>query len=333
MSLYFQRERKNLETVINKNEIVLFDTPVISSETTPYTESDQPPGIPEPDFEYQADGTIDILREAKFIVSWNIATATGMSTDGQSFQLKKRDYSVVNPAASGAWIELGSGAATFKTSVTTGFTIVEVAEQELTDFNRATIALFNVSDDALKLSKHPHTKAAIIIFNLGPTDVDITKLYEYINELYRFITFSDVHVYTTYSAPFYRTGYAPAAGSEVSLVNSPDANHYQVGVIWSGHTYNFWLISPSTQRSISFAQGTNYYILRAQDFIDQDGNRPLTWYQGQTTFGTVWAEYSNGNYNAFPVMLDNTGIYFSPGSQSSIVNIKFTQTLILTPPT
>ena len=335
MSLYFQRERRNLEQSVESNGIVLFDIAIQSSETIPEPDPDDPnpaPPIPEPDFEYHPDGTIDLLRASSFIATWNMTAASGMATDGQVFQLKKRDYTAeaLDPMAGEIWIPIGSSTAAFKVSPSIGLTTILVSEREILDYGKATIALFNMSDASIKLSKHPHTKAGILLFGIGPIDKDVTNLYQYVNDLYEFIIFSDVHVYNCYSTPFYYrssgTGPNPNPGQLIPLSGSPDDNHYQIGIIWSGYTYNFWMISPHNTRSISFANNTTYYLLRAQDF------EPLTWYQGQATFGTIWVEQSNNNYNAFPVMLDNTGIYFKPGSVSSVTNIKFTQTLVLSPP-
>ena len=333
MSLYFQRERKNLTNSIAADGIVLFDVSLANSETTPLTDPGHPPAIPEPDFAYNEDGTIDIFREANYMVCWQTASVTGMATDGQAFQLKKRDYEAekLDPLAGEIWIPLGSSAAAFRVSSSTGFSIVKVSTDELDEFAKATIALFNISNNSIKLSRHEHTKAGIIIFGVGAIDADISNLYEYIEELYSFITYSDVHIFNAYSAPFYLGGTNPTPAQQVTLDHSPDPNHYQVGIIWSGNTYNFWLISPSNQRSITINNGTTYYLLRAQDFVDEHGERPLQWYQGQTTYGSIWI--NDGSYRLLPVMLDNTGIYIQPTSNiNGIINIKFTQTLILTPP-
>ena len=337
MSVYFQRERRNLEQVIDAEGIVLFDTPIASSESRPTpADPDDPLPMPIPDFEYQLDGTIDIFRESVYMVCWNTASVAGMSTDGQVFQLKKRDYEAetLDPLAGEIWTELGSGSAAFKASASVGFTTFRVSEQELIDFDKATVALFNTSNDAIKLSRHPHSKSGIIIFGVGAIDTDISRLYRYINELYEFITYSDIHIFNCYSNPFYLNGPNPNPSKQIPLDHSPDTNHFQMGVIWSGYTYNFWLISPengtTNPRLLSFSQNVVYRLLRSEDFD------PLTWYQGQATFGTVWCDSGNSTtstFTAIPVMIDHSGLYIKPTtSMNNIRNMKFTQTLILTPP-
>jgi len=254
MSVYFQRERKNLDQVIDADGIVLFDTPIASSESfpTPADPNDPSLSIPQPDFEYQQDGTIDIFRESVYMVCWHTASVAGMSTDGQVFQFKKRDYEAeaLDPLAGEIWVGLGSGTSAFKVSSSAGFTTFPVSEQELNDFDKATVALFNTSNAAIKLSLHPHSKSGIIIFGVGAIDTDITNLYRYVNELYEFISYSDVHIFNCYGAPFYLNGPNPNPSDLIDLDHSPDVNHYQVGIIWSGYTYNFWLITTKSCRYI-----------------------------------------------------------------------------------
>lgn len=336
MSIYFQRERKHESQLVEAGEKVLFDVSIRSSETIPGVEENQAPLPPEPDFEYHADGTVDLFRASTFIVTWSVATSTGLATDGQTFQLRKRDYEAEVSAVSAEeiWVPVGDGHGTFKTHSNTAMTIVLVSEAEIKHFEKATIALFNVADDDVVLTHHNHSKAGIVIFGIGPVDSDISDLYTFVQELYSFISYSDVHVYNCSNSPFFDSSHAGAgAGVLVPLSNSPDTYHYQVGVIWSGYTYNFWLISPNhpnpaSPRTISFPSGNKTYLLRSSNF------EPLGWYQGQATFGTMWCLGSNGNYTPLPVMFDTTGIYVEPtnNSFSSLSNVKFTQTLILTPP-
>jgi len=332
MSIYFQRERKNLEQSIDADGIVLFDVAIQSSETTPLAEDPLDPPLPsEADFDYHQDGTIDIFRASTYIVGWNLSSVSGMSTDGQVFQLKRRDYEAeeLDPLAGEVWTAIGSGTSAFKMSASSGMSTLLISEQEIHDHGKATIALFNISDAPIKLSKHPHAKAGILMFGIGPIDSDITDIYRYVQELYEFISYSDVYIYTTKMSPFH-SGVGPAGGTQVPLSSSPShQGSYQVGVIWSGYTYNFWLISPDPNtRSISLPANVKTYLLQTSDF------EPLGWYQGQTTFGTMWCLGSNGNYTPLPVMFDHDGIYVTPtnNSFSSLANVKFTQTLILTPP-
>jgi len=334
MSIYFQRERRDLEDVIEVDGKVLFDVPIQSSESLPVDDPDNPspsPLIPDPDFQYHPDGSIDLFRASTFIAGWNFSGLTGMSTDGQVFQLKKRDYEAeaLDPQAGEIWEVVGNSTNAFKVSAFSGMTILLVSEHEILDYGKATVALFNESDAPVILSRHPHTKAGILLFGIGPVDSDITNLYRYVRELYEFISYSDIYIYNAYSYPFYYptsgTGNNPSPATIIPLNQSPHTRHYQIGVIWSGFTYNFWLIAPTNHAGFTIPNNQDIFFLRAQDF------EPLQWYQGQTTYGTLWID--DGSYTAFPIKLDNRGIYINLSKQMpGVMNMKFTQTLILTPP-
>ena len=333
MSLYFQRQRQNLENTIPTNQKVQFDLPIKSSTTF---QSEAPGettlGNAEPDFQYQADGTIDLLRASTFIVTWNIATMTGLSKDGQIFELRKRDYEAEQLAGDGVeqWTPISSSAPHFKLSSSSAQTLLLITAEEITKWEKGTIALFNASSETAILTQHLHQKANILIYGIGPVDSDIANLYQYVNDLYEFISYSDVHVYTCRDTPFYLPGRPGTPGGKMDLNQSPDDYQYQIGVIWSGYTYNFWLMAPNNPRSDTLSQG-RIYLLRADDFVLDNGDKPLTWYQGQVTFGTLWVARSG--YTPIPVMLDNTGIYFDyTSTTTNVTNMKFTQTLILTPP-
>lgn len=334
MSIYFQRERRNTELTIPTNEMVSFDIPIASSQTIPQPDNPNDPlPLPEADFFYHSNGSIDLFRASTFIAGWNIASVAGMSTDGQAFQLKKRDYEAEasDPLAGEIWIPIANGTSAFKISSSSGFAIILVSEAEILAYNKATIALFNVSNDTVKLSRHSQTKAGILLFGIGPVDADIINLYQFVNELFEFISYSDVHVFNANYYPFYLpqsgTGNNPNPSELIPLTPgySPSDRHYQIGVIWSGYTYNFWFISPNNSRTLVIESGKQI-LLSANDF------EPLSWYQGQTTYGTAWIN-SNGSYKLIPIMFDSTGIYTNIGNrETQVSNIKFTQTLILTPP-
>jgi len=333
MSLYFQRERRSLDDAILADGKVLFEGSIQSSLTMPESDPEDPtPVLPEPDFEYHADGTIDVFRASTFIVAWNLATATGLSSDGQTFELRKRDYEAeaIDGSGNEIWVPIASGAAHFKIAPSATQTLLLVTMEEIVAYGKASIALFNNSNHTVILNKHPHPKAGILIFGIGPVDSDITNLYRYVNDLYEFISYSDVHIYTCRDAPFYLSTRPGTPGGRVELDHTPDDYQYQIGVIWSGFTYNFWLIAPNNPRNDTLNQ-TRMYLLRADDFVLDNGEKPLTWYQGQVTFGTLWV--ARGGYNPIPVMFDNTGIYFDyTSTTTNVTNMKFTQTLILSPP-
>ena len=333
MSLYFQRERKNLDAPIPANGKVLFDFDVQSSTSMPESDPENPfPSSPEPDFLYHEDGSIDLFQASTYIVAWNLSAVTGLAGDGHAFELRKRDYEAESLIGNGEaiWVPVSSGASHFKIAPLSAQTLLLVTAEEIVTHEKATIALFNSSSQTAILNKKPHNKAGLLLFGIGPVDTDIANLYRYVNELYDFISYSDVHIYTCYDPPFYQSGRPGTPGGSAGLTNTPDAYQYQIGVIWSGYTYNFWLIAPDNPRSDTLSQG-RIYLLRADDFVLDSGEKPLTWYQGQVTFGTLWV--ARGGYTSIPVMLDHTGIYFDyTSTTTNVTNMKFTQTLILTPP-
>jgi len=334
MAMYFQRARLAVQDTIGVDQQIRFDIPIRSSQTLPYIEDLTTPAVPEDDFAYHDDGSIDIFRGSTYIVAWNIATLTGMATTGQTFELRKRDYDaeLLNPTVGEIWTPVSQGTAAYQLSASQGNAVLLVSELEILAHGRATVALFNAADAPVKLSHHPHQKAGIVLFGIGPVDSDISNLYNYVQDLYSFVSYSDVFIFNASSAPFYNTTVAGSpAGAQVPLNQSPHTNNYQVGVIWSGYTYNFWLISPTNNASMTI-NGNKHMILDAEHFIDDKGRTPLKSYQGQTTFGSLWL-LENGSYKLYPVMLDNTGIYIQIGSQTNgVANAKFTQTLILIPP-
>jgi hypothetical protein len=76
--------------------------------------------------------------------------------------------------------------------------------------------------------------------------------------------------------------------------------------------------------------GQTYYIALASQFPE------LSFYQGDTTIGTMWVETPGGIVYTLPLRFDATGIYFRPDTQITNLPIgttfKFTQALILVDP-
>jgi len=98
-------------------------------------------------------------------------------------------------------------------------------------------------------------------------------------------------------------------------------------VISIGPTYNYWGIGVKTGTS-SLSQGA-YYLVTPTEFPE------LAWYQGATTISTVWIQ-SGGVSTAYPLYINQTGIWFYPTNTITIANnatFNFTQTLILVDPT
>jgi len=92
---YIQRERK-IDDVIGVQSIVEFDKSIALSETESEVENEEndKETILEPDFEYNEDGSIDILRSGVFVISWFVTQMTGLAKNGQSFHIQKIDYDV-----------------------------------------------------------------------------------------------------------------------------------------------------------------------------------------------------------------------------------------------
>ena len=101
------------------------------------------------------------------------------------------------------------------------------------------------------------------------------------------------------------------------------------GIIYAGYTYNFWGIG-SLNHIQTINNGTKYIL------IDSSQYEPLTYYRGDSTIGTMWIETPSGNTYTLPIRFDETGIYFTSGSQLTNLPVgttfKFTQALILVDP-
>ncbi len=97
-------------------------------------------------------------------------------------------------------------------------------------------------------------------------------------------------------------------------------------VIHSGYTYNFWGTGALDHQQ-TLSNGTKYYLILSSQY------KELTYYQGDTTIGTLWIETPTKNVYNLPIRFDETGIYFTPSTQMANLPIgttfKFTQALIL----
>jgi len=141
-------------------------------------------------------------------------------------------------------------------------------------------------------------------------ETTVAEIWQEIRNIERFVFLSDVRTF-------------PTSNSLLSDIS--------VSVINVGHTFNFWG-SGSIVGSPSLTNNTVYYIINqsvATSMIPE-----LTWYQGDSTIGTLWIEIPGVTavYN-FPLRFDATGIYFR--TTQAVNNIipgtlfKFTQALIL----
>jgi len=302
MVCYLQCEC-NLETAVQSNAIINFDTTLAISRTSTET--------PPEDFEIQPGGAIDILRAGTYTVFWYVTCATGLSTIGQSYQLKRLDYSLTTPD----WVYVAGTSNHIKVAQTPGFAVIEVSQAEIDDYGVATVALFNTADATAELT-FVTPKASLLIFGLGAEtmeaklasiDGQIADIVSRVFTLEEFVEFSDEVPMWSQTAELFGLG---------------------VTVIYSGHTYNFWGTGALAQTE-TFLGGVPYYLLEASQFL------PLSYYQGDPTISTLWIETpaSPPLIVSLPVRIDETGIFFVPdvtyAGLPAGTTFRFTQSLIL----
>ena len=303
MIRYYQREN-NSGTAIPSGGIVSFDTLIAQS---------QSPDGAYTDFYHHDDGTIDINRAGTYMVHWYVVNMAGYSTLGQPYMLQRMDYSLTPPA----WSPVAGTTNQIKVSQTSGFAVIDVSQDEINDHNAATIALFSTADADANLTLF-EPKAGILIFGMNPNEVaaDITQvnnsidsIFTQLEAIYDFVHLSDVQEFPSDT---------PLEGLGAAVINS-------------GYTYNFWGTGTlSNQRTLT--QGTTYTILDSSQFP------PLTYYQGDSTIGTLWIETPAPSSEVFsmPIRFDGTGIYFIPDTTYTDLPIgtafRFTQSLILVAP-
>jgi len=112
---------------------------------------------------------------------------------------------------------------------------------------------------------------------------------------------------------------------------TPSLSGLGAGVIHSGYTYNFWGIGTLDHQQ-TLTNGTTYYLIYSSQY------EPLTFYQGESTIGTLCIETPGTPARTYtmPIRFDATGIYFRPSEQLTNLPVgttfKFTQALILVTP-
>jgi len=305
MVFYLQREC-NSETAIPGNSIVKFDTPIALSKSGS--------SVPAEDFQYQSDGSIDIVRPGTYAVFWHVTGMTGFAADGQSYGLKKLAYDASTPD----WALLAGTSDHIKNSSAPGGCIVIVSEEEISRHGKATVALFNTADAAIQLTPFS-PKAGILIFGLdlhsiestiSGIDREIINLFQQLQDIEEFVHLSDV--------------------TEIwSLL--PALSGLGAAVITSGYTYNFWGIGTLNHQQ-TLNMGERYYLIESDRYL------PLTHYQGNSTISTLWIETLGPSpaIYSLPIRFDASGIYFTPDATYSNLpagtTFKFTQALILVSP-
>jgi len=264
---------------------------------------------PPEDFVYQNDGTIDIMRPGSYTVFWYVVCMTSQSTVGQSYQLKKLNYSLITPD----WATVAGSANHIKVAQTPGFAIINISEDEIAQYGKATIALFNTADAEAGLTFFV-PKAGIMIFGvsiesmeakLAAIDTQIADIVQEIYELEQLVYLSEeVSIWSQTSE---------LAGVGVSVINS-------------GFTYNFWGIGALSSQQTLSAQ-TVYYLITSGQY------EPLTYYEGDSAIGTLWIATPSGSSYSLPIFFDSTGIYITPGITYQDLPagtvLRFTQALIL----
>jgi len=255
---------------------------------------------------YQTDGSIDISLQGTYIVAWFASGMHGFARDGQRYKVKKFDYET------SVWADIVGASNHTKVSSTTGFAVVEVTGEDISKYQKATIALFNCADANIRLTLF-NPKAGIMVYGanflcslnrMTAIKNNLFDISDSLEEIKRFIYLSDV---------------------VTIMSDTPELAGLGVAVIYLGFTYNFWgvgtLDDPQTLNA-----GETYYLARFEQFS------PISFYQGDPTISTLWVKPPGGSFSKIPLQLDGTGIYITPNSSLSFVagtKFSFTQSLIL----
>lgn len=154
---YFLHIERTLSDTIPQNANVKFDSILKESKTL------QDDGNTENDFIFSQDGSeIGIRRLGTYAIQWYLSQMTGLSTNGQVYQLQTKDEN-------GNWIYLGDGTNHLKVSASSGFGVLDVTETLLTqdEDQIVWIRLQNSGTDPVSLSSRHRTKGALVIYSLG----------------------------------------------------------------------------------------------------------------------------------------------------------------------
>jgi len=117
----------------------------------------------EEDFVLSQDGSeIGIKRPGTYAIQWYLSQMTGLSTNGQVFQLQTKDED-------DNWIYLGDGTSHLKVSASSGFGIIDVTEVILSNIENQIlwIRLKNGGNRSVALSNRYRVKGALVIYSLG----------------------------------------------------------------------------------------------------------------------------------------------------------------------
>ncbi|MCL2203853.1 MAG: hypothetical protein FWB88_07940 [Defluviitaleaceae bacterium] len=285
-----QRERAMTDDV---SGITAFDVPLFSKGA----------------ISYQAGGSIDIELQGTYIAFWFVSGMSGFATDGQLYKMKRYDYETSQ------WAQVVGASNHVKNDNTMGFAVIDVSADEIRQYGKATLALFNCADADAKLTYFT-PKAGIMIYGANfrcinnrmiTIDNSLLDISTHLREIERFLYLSDVTEMWS---------------------DTPELSGLGVAAIYIGYTYNFWGIGTLTNAQ-NLNGGEVYYLARSEQYA------PLSYYQGDPTIGTLWIEAPDGGTLKFPLHFDSTGIYVLPGDDLSLAagtKLSFTQSLILVSP-
>jgi len=314
----FHRERTITDTIPADNGLVTFDVPLVLSETqVPLTDTEiedylnthgSSEGLPEyksePDFIYNEDGTVDILRAGNFSIFWFIAKGTSLSAKGQRFEIKKRINAPTTEEAT--WIPIAGSSNHISFASSSGFAVFDVTDQEVDVGGSVSIGLFNSSEAEVILTPIADPKAGLMVWG-----VELDSLVKRLEIVEDFIDSTDYWE-----------------------IPSPTYPGIVIGVLRTGKTYNFWGMGAydGSLGEIPQVRGQSYEVIPASLFL------PLGLYIGDPTYGTMfqvrtYASSSEAVSPAMPIMFDGTGIrYIYLGEGNGVMEgteFKFTQPLIL----
>ena len=169
---------RHKDEIIMPNSIVIFDADINRSLSL------RPP-LGAKDFKITKEGHIKFYTAGTYVVRWQTTQMTGMSSDGDYFELKYRDWddddepwksfyaphSHVSDARSvPIYVGVDDVAISFDPNSCSvgpgGYIIENTCSLIIPEPQTYTIALWNTSNESIKLSPYNHVKASILIFGV-----------------------------------------------------------------------------------------------------------------------------------------------------------------------
>jgi len=291
LSVALQRESYTHDET---EDIITFDTPLFSKGP----------------ISYQPDGSIDIALQGAYVVSWFVSAKSGLATDGQLYTIKRYDYE-----ASG-WVDIANASNHIKDATAIGFAVIDVTNDNISEYGKATIAVFNNADAHIDLISFK-PRAGILVYgaNFGcintrmfTIDNYLMGILQHLQDVERFVHMSDVTIIMSETPEFMGLG--------VSIINL-------------GYKYNFWGIG-ALDADHTLIAGNVYYLITGAQFP------LLANFSGAPAIGILWIENLDEHLFKHPLHYDGNGIYFVPRITMNLVagtKFLFMQMLILIGPT